>query len=161
MKVAVFFVGSDLMMDDGVGPEVYQRLVAGYELPSEVDLYNVGCMSLEMINLVERYDFMITVDAVDGTDEAPGTVLRYTPDDVARRGTPMASLHDLRLADLFDAASLLGYSSEGLCLGMQVENAEPAEMHVGLTPAVEAAVPLLLETVVAELTKLGCPPQKK
>lgn len=161
MKIAVMFVGNTLMMDDGLGPEVYKRLVSEYEFPEEVDLFNVGCLSLDMINMVSNYDFMMTVDAIDGTGEEPGTVFRYEPDDVARRGTPMASLHELKLADLFDAASLLGFKAKGLCLGMQVENPEPSDLFEGLTQKVEAALPLLQETVVAELTKLGYPPVRK
>ena len=36
-----------------------------------------------------------------------------------------------------------------------MENASPAEVTVGLTPKVYEALPLLVETVVAELYKLG------
>ncbi len=46
-----------------------------------------------------------------------------------------------KLVDLFDAATLLGYEAEGLCLGMQVENPSPAVVTVGLTPKVAAALP--------------------
>ncbi|MDD6651438.1 MAG: hydrogenase maturation protease [Eggerthellales bacterium] len=160
-RIAVLFVGNPLMLDDGVGPEVYERLVAAYDFPENVDLYNVGCMSMDMINLVNKYDFMLTVDAIEGTGEAPGTVFSYEPDDVARRDVPMSSLHELKLADLFDAAALLGYESEGLCLGMQVENASPANLCQGLSPAVEEKIPFLMETVVAVLTNRGFPPVQK
>ena len=68
-----------------------------------------------------------------------------------------ASLHDLKLVDLFDAATLLGYEAEGLCLGMQVENPSPAVVTVGLTPKAAAALPLLVETVAGELARLGSP----
>jgi hydrogenase maturation protease len=113
-------------------------------------------MTLDMIGKVEAYDLMISVDAIEGTGEPAGTIFRYTPDDVARRGTPMGSLHELKLADLFDAAGLLGYSCEGLCLGMQVENASPSEFVVGLTPVVLERLPYLVDSVLAELVNRGC-----
>lgn len=156
MRIAVFFVGNRLMLDDGVGPAVYDFIHEQYQLPDEVDLFDVGCMSLDMVSKVNDYDLLISVDAVEGTDAEPGTVFRYEPFDIARAQGARTSLHDLKLADLFDAASLLGYKAEGLCFGMQVENMEPFEFVVGLTPRVEAQVPFLAETVIAELVRRGC-----
>lgn len=156
MRIAVFFVGNRLMLDDGVGPAVYDFIHEQYQLPDEVDLFDVGCMSLDMVSKVNDYDLLISVDAVEGTDAESGTVFRYEPFDIARAQGARTSLHDLKLADLFDAASLLGYKAEGLCFGMQVENMEPSEFVVGLTPRVEAQVPFLAETVIAELVRRGC-----
>ena len=156
-KIAVLCVGNKLMLDDGVGPAVYEELVEGYEIPGNVELYDIGCLSMDMLFIVDACDFIITVDAVDGTDAEPGTVFRFQPDAMARHAGANASLHDLKLIDLFDAATLLGYSADGLCLGMQVENMSPAEYTVGLTPKVFAALPLLVETVAAELDRRGFP----
>lgn len=158
---AVFFVGNRLMLDDGVAPAAYDEIVAQYDIPENVELFDVGCMSLNMLPQVERCDVILTVDAVDGTGDAPGTVYRFEPDAMARHSGPEASLHDLKLVDLFDAAGLMGYTAEGFCLGMQVGNPSPAEFTVGLTPECDAALPLLVETVVAELHRRGFPLQKK
>ena len=158
---AVFFVGNRLMLDDGVGPAAYDEILAGYDIPENVTLVDVGCMSLDMLPYVERCDVILTVDAVDGTGDAPGTVYRFEPDAMARHSGPEASLHDLKLVDLFDAASLMGYEAEGFCLGMQVGNPSPEQFVVGLTPECAAALPLLVETVVAELHRRGFPLQKK
>ena len=154
---AVFFVGNRLMLDDGVGPAAYDEILAGYDIPENVTLVDVGCMSLDMLPYVERCDLILTVDAVDGTGDAPGTVYRFEPDAMARHSGPEASLHDLKLVDLFDAASLMGYEAEGFCLGMQVGNPSPEQFVVGLTPECAAALPLLVETVVAELHRRGFP----
>lgn len=158
---AVFFVGNRLMLDDGVAPAAYDALREAYDVPENVHLFDVGCMSLDMLPWVEKCDLILTVDAVDGTGDAPGTVYRFEPDAMARHSGPEASLHDLKLVDLFDAAALMGYTAEGFCLGMQVENPSPSEFAVGLTPACEAALPLLVETVAAELSRRGFPLTRK
>ena len=67
----------------------------------------------------------------------------------------------MKLVDLFDAASLMGYEAEGFCLGMQVGNPSPEQFVVGLPPECSAALPLLVETVVAELHRRGFPLRKK
>ncbi len=156
-SIAVLCVGNKLMLDDGVGPAVYEELIERYEIPQNVQLFDLGCLSLDMLDSVRAFDMIITVDAVDGTDAEPGTVFRFEPDAMARRSGASASLHDLKLIDLFDSAALLGYRAEGLCLGMQVENASPAVVTIGLTPRVHAALPLLVETVAGELARLGSP----
>ena len=144
-RIAVFCVGNKLMLDDGVGPAVYEELLTRYDIPDNVELFDLGCLSLNMIERVREYD------------ADPGTVFRFEPDAMARHSGATASLHDLKLVDLFDAAALLGYEAEGLCLGMQVENPSPAVVTVGLTPKVDAALPLLVETVAGELARLGSP----
>lgn len=187
MRIAVFFVGNRLMLDDGIGPAVYDYIVENYnfgnetsadEVPanvhpsservatpkattssivqSTVDMFDVGCMTLDMVSKVNEYDLLITVDAVDGTDAEPGTVFRYEPYDIARAAGARTSLHELKLADLFDAATMLGFEAEGLCFGMQVENLEPVEFIEGLTPKVKERMPFLAETVIAELSRRGC-----
>lgn len=154
-RAVVFCVGNRLMLDEGVGPAVYDAVLRDYDVPSNVRFFDVGCMSMDMLNYVDEYDVVLTVDAVDGTGDEPGTVYRFPPDAMARHTGAMQSLHDLKLVDLFDAASLLGYVAEGFCLGMQIENMMPDEYVVGLTPKVHAALPLLVETVVAELDRRG------
>lgn len=192
MRIAVFFVGNRLMLDDGIGPAVYDYIVENYnfgnetsanEVPanvhpsseqvatskattssivqSTVDMFDVGCMTLDMVSKVNEYDLLITVDAVDGTDAEPGTVFRYEPYDIARAAGARTSLHELKLADLFDAATMLGFEAEGLCFGMQVENLEPVEFVEGLTPKVKERMPFLAETVIAELSRRGCSTARK
>ncbi len=157
LRIAVFCVGNNLYLDDGLGPAVFEAVMEGYDVPENVDISDVGCMSMSMLEAVNDYDVIITVDAVEGTGYEPGTVVRYTPEDMARFAQARTSLHDLRLSDLFDAAALLGYQARGICLGMEIENRSPVEFVIGLTPKVYEALPLLVETLAAELAHLGSP----
>ena len=156
MRIAIFCVGNKLMLDDGIGCAVYDELQA-YELPACVDVFDVGCMSMDLLTAVDDYDFIISVDAVDGTGHPAGTIVSFAPGDMAGRPFGTQSLHDLKLADLFEAAELLGYQARGLCFGMQVENGEPAEFTVGLTPAVAEKIPALVDCVIAALVGEGVP----
>ena len=160
-RIAIMCVGNRLMLDDGIGPAVFDELTAHWDIPQNVELFDLGCLTLAMIDKVEAFDLIITVDAVDGTQNPAGTVLRYAPEIMARHAGINASLHDLKLIDLFDAAALLGYTAEGLCLGVQVENASPACVTEGLTPAVYDALPLLVEVVAGECARMGSPLSRK
>ncbi len=160
-RIAIFCVGNRLMLDDGLGPAIYDELIANWDIPDSVELFDLGCLTLAMIDRVREFDLIITVDAVDDSGEPAGTVLRYPPDAMARHAGINASLHDLKLVDLFDAASLLGYRCEGLCLGMQVHNASPAEACMGLTAPVSESLPLLVEILAGELARMGSPIRHK
>ena len=83
-RVAVLCVGNRLMLDDGVGPAVYDELMASYDIPDNVELLDLGCLSLAMIDRVREFDVIVTVDAVDDSGQPAGTVLRYAPDAMAR-----------------------------------------------------------------------------
>ena len=156
-KIAVFCVGNRLHLDDGVGPAVYDEVLKRFDIPEEIDLFDLGVLTMDMINYVDTCDAVITVDAIEHSEQPVGTVLRGTPQELAPSQGANLSLHDLRLVDLFDAAVLLGYNAEGICLGMQVENTEPALLTEDLTPAVRNALPLLVETLAAEVARLGVP----
>lgn len=154
-KVAIFCVGNKLLLDDGLGPVVYEELTRSYDFPDYVELFDVGCMGLDMIDYVNECDYMLTIDAVDGTGHEPGTVFEFDTDDMARHSGATASIHELTLADLFDSAMLLGYECEGKCFGMQVANIAPAEVTIALTRPVYDNVPLLIDSVLADLYKHG------
>ena len=156
-RIAVFCVGNRLHLDDGVGPAVYDAVLERFDVPEEIELFDLGVLTMDMINYVDTCDAVITVDAIEHSGEPVGTVLRGTPEELAKAQGAAISLHDLRLVDLFDAAVLLGFEAEGICLGMQVENTEPKYLTEDLTPEVRAAFPLLVETLAAEVARLGVP----
>lgn len=156
-RIAVFCVGNRLHLDDGLGPAVYDEVLERFDVPENVEMLDLGVLTMDMINYVEKCDAIITVDAIEHSGEEPGTVLRGTPQELAKALGAAISLHDLRLVDLFDAAILLDYEAEGICLGMQVENTEPEYLTEDLTPRVRAAMPLLIDTLAAELARLGSP----
>ena len=153
-KIAIVCVGNRLMLDDGAGPAVYDDLCKNYLFPNNVALIDAGCMTMDLIPLVRDYDYIIAVDAVDGTGEEPGTVFRFAPEDIANHGI-MQSLHDMRLIDLLNAAALLGFEARGMCFGVQAANRNPVAVTEGLTPAVYDALPLLRDAVLAHLIELG------
>lgn len=155
--IAVFFVGNRLHLDDGVGPAVYDEVLERFDVPETVELFDLGVLTMDMITYIDTCDVVITVDAMEHSGEEPGTVLMGKPSDLAKSQGMNMSLHDLRLVDLFDAAVLLDYDAEGICIAVQVENTEPQYLTQDLTPAVRAAVPLLVDTLASVLAKRGVP----
>jgi len=152
--LAVICVGNELLHDEGVGPAVAKRLLEGYEFPENVEILDCGTMGFAIMDEIMTHDYILTVDAVEGTGEVPGTVFTFKPEDI---GGPQVSrgAHDTRLIDVLDACRLIGLEPVGECVGVQVSGIDAEEVGIGLSPEVEAAVPLVCETVLAMLCNHG------
>ena len=155
-RIAVFCVGNKLMLDDGVGPAVYEELLTRYDIPDNVELFDLGCLSLNMIERVREYDVIITVDAVDGTDADPA------------RCFASSRCHGAPFGGNSVAARISSWSTCSTPLRFRLRSRGPVpgnaggepiacRGHRGLTPKVDAALPLLVETVAGELARLGSP----
>ncbi|MDR1421291.1 MAG: hydrogenase maturation protease [Coriobacteriales bacterium] len=147
VNLGILCVGNMLMRDEGVGPRMAEELRAHCEFPDTVEVLDRGVLGMALLSDIRRFDALLVVDAVDGTGHPPGTVVRFGPSDIA----PYEALHgahDARLIDVLQAAALLGPIPETHCLGVQVLDRSPPAFSIGLTPPVEAAIPLLLAAVL-------------
>lgn len=153
-RILVLGIGNILMMDEGVGNRVAVELERNFAFPEDVRVMDAGTMGLGMMHLFRGVEFLLVVDAVDGTGHPAGTVVRVSPDDFAPNQV-LHSLHDVRFVDVLQAAKLIGIMPEADCIGIQVENMSPPELHIGLTEVVEAAIPRALAAVLYVLEERG------
>ncbi|MCR5846333.1 MAG: hydrogenase maturation protease [bacterium] len=153
-RICVICIGNILLADEGVGPAIAKRMIERYEFPENVSVEDCACMGLALLPEFEENDLLVVVDAVDGTGEPAGTVFRFSPDDIDRSHV-IHSAHDMRFSDVRDAAKMLGYEVEGICVGVQVEDISPAEFEIGLSESVESALPLAIQTVLSILLENG------
>lgn len=156
-RILVLGIGNPLMRDDGFGPRVIELLRLGYRFPDNVHVLDAGTMSFAILNIITEADHMIVVDAVKDTDVPPGTVLRFTPEEMASNQLARSG-HDLRLVDVLQAAALIGNAPDTVAIGVQI--AEIAEFVLELSEAVERAVPIAAGAVLDELARLGIHPEK-
>jgi hydrogenase maturation protease len=148
------------MLDEGAGPRVAAELLANYRFPPNVEVLDRGTMGMALLSDLKRFDVILLVDAVDSTGKPPGTVVTFSPEDIAPYEA-FHGAHDTRFVDVLEAAALLGYTPEAHCLGVQVGDMCPPEYTIGLTPEVEAAVPFLVECVLGFLAQNGVYPKKR
>lgn len=153
-RILVLGVGNALMRDEGVGPRIVEAILAGWSLPDNVRVIDAGTLGFAIVHLLKEADFVLVADAVDGTGRPPGTVLRLRPEHFAPNQV-LHSLHDVRLVDVLAAARLIGVEPAVECVGVQVEDIAPEEFSIGLTAAVESAVPRAVAAVLMLLEERG------
>jgi hydrogenase maturation protease len=157
-RITIMGIGNPLMRDEGIGIRVVEVLMTSFEFPDHVTLVDAGTMGMTILNLFQDCDYMLVVDAVDGSGEPAGTVMRLSPEDLAPNQV-MHSLHDVRLVDVLQSAMLMGNEPTVDCIGVQIE--DMSEISIGLTPDLEAAVPDVVAAVLEVLAERGVEPKAR
>lgn len=142
-KSLVLGIGNVLLSDDGIGVHVIRALAAHCD--DTTVLRDGGTIGLELLSEIEQFQTVVVVDAMD-LGAAPGTVGAFIGSDMdcQLQGTKR-SVHEVALADVMNAARLLGsLPPRRALIGIQ-----PASTQSGLelTPPVEAAIGPACESV--------------
>jgi hydrogenase maturation protease len=151
-RITVMGIGNPLVKDEGVGIRVIETMMSTLAFPDNVTLIDAGTMGMGILNIFQDCDYLLVIDAVDGTGEPAGTVVRMTPGEMAPN-TIKHSMHDMRLVDVLEAAMLMGVQPEVDCVGIQILDMDG--IAIGLTPEVEEAVPRAVEAALAVLAERG------
>jgi hydrogenase maturation protease len=154
--VRVLGVGNVLMGDDALGPYVVRVMQAEYSFPEAVEVLDIGTPGLDFTPYLSGARAVIVVDTV-ASDPPAGRIKTYRQDEYLASGPlPRTNPHEPGIREALMATELTDSSpGELLIVGVVPES---TTMELGLTPAVQAAVPGVIQTVLEELERLGVPP---
>jgi hydrogenase maturation protease len=142
----VIGTGNLLLKDEGVGVHVIQRLQEK-KLPPDVEVLDGGTSGFDLLYEMEGRKHVVIIDAVKGGEE-PGTIYRFSGNDVKAREKAFVSLHDINLADVFRLAELLGNKPEIKVIGIEPKCIEPS---LELSPEIEDKIPIVIGLVEEEI----------
>jgi len=152
VPLLVLGLGNVLCGDDGLGAVAVHLLQRRYRAPDGALVLDGGTLGLSLLPTLEEARDAILVDAIRA-DGVAGTFVRLEGDDVAPAVAARLSVHQVGVLDLLEAARWRGrYPPRLVLLGLVPQS---LELGVGRTPAVEAALPELVERIVAEAAGLG------
>lgn len=143
----VMGVGNLLRGDDGFGVAVLEA-VGARGVPPDVDLLDAGTSIVDLMDELHGRRKVVVIDAVRG-GQSPGTLYRFSPEDVAAESVPADSLHQVGLLETLRLAELVDCRPDQVV----IIGAQPGDtgLKIGLTEAVAAAVPRAAEMVMAEI----------
>lgn len=163
-RILVAGIGNLLRGDDGYGIAVAHKLAQHPDLPSCVDVIEVGIGGMSLVHaLLEEYDVLIIVDAVE-RGGVPGTIYLLEPQiqDVSQmpfeqRNDFLADMHMTTPSRALILAKALGVLPPHVyLLGCQPVTCD--ELLIGLSEPVEQAVHAGIQRLLVELGKLAAPP---
>lgn len=155
-RVAVLGLGNTLLGDDGVGPEVAQRLQRDFSFPTDTAVVDLGTPGLDLTPYLLDVESVLFVDAVD-FDAQPGTVRMLSREEVlATTLSPRVSPHDPGVQHALQIVELV----QERRLDVSVLGVKPSDVTLGrsLSPAVIAALPSLTSAVLDWLGERGVHP---
>ncbi|MGE5243587.1 MAG: hydrogenase maturation protease [Betaproteobacteria bacterium] len=137
----VLGIGNVLMGDEGIGVHVVRRLEG--TLPPHVTLLDGGTGGFNLLSELIEHDPIFMIDAT--MDEQPaGTVSVIEPRYLSDFPRTLTA-HDIGLRDLVEAAQLLGRLPRIHLVTVSVDTLQP--MEVSLSPAIEAAIPEVVDRI--------------
>jgi hydrogenase maturation protease len=149
-RIVILGVGNLLLKDEGLGIHVVRQLQKKV-LPPAVEVLDGGVAGIGLLDLFQGARKLVLIDAAD-MNLAPGTVVRFTPEEIRTKSDPSApkfSAHEVGLLEVLELARALGQCPpEVVIIGVQ-----PKEISWGmdLTPEIQASLPQVLEAVLKEI----------
>lgn len=151
-RLLVLGVGNLLLTDDGVGVHAVQDLEREEEWDLEkVDFLDGATFTQDIFYIFQRYELVLVLDSVKGGRE-PGTVYRFTEENLRDNFKQRLSLHDIDLLDSLKMAELLGNKPELLVIG--IEPLTISDWSMELSAPLQAAYPKFLEAARREIRAL-------
>ena len=158
-RILLMGAGNTVMADEGIGPRCVEALDEWFDFPENVDVTDVGTTGLAMLDLLREYTHVIVLDAAKDTGHPAGTVVLYTPEDLAAHQV-LHSAHDMRLIDVLQSATLIGIELESVVIvGVQIK--DMTEWVLKLTAPVQEAIPVACACALQQLQGLGITPTPK
>ena len=145
--VLVMAVGNILRQDDGFADAVLAAL-AEEKLPEWVELFDAGTSAIDLMDVFHARERLIVIDAVRG-GQTPGTMYRFSPEEVEAEALPMNSLHQVGLLETLKLGELVDCKPQQTV----VIGAQPREtgLGIGLSDEVAAAVPKAVKLILKEI----------
>ncbi len=149
-KVLILGVGNLLLTDDGFGVHFINSLRA-VDFPSNISVLEAGTVSHQLIPLLHEIDHLIVVDVVEAGD-TPGSLFRFSPDDMKFATEQKVSLHQISLIDVLNMAELTGGKPQTTIIGVQPKDV--TSWSVEMSHELKAVIPKVKDLVFEELNKI-------
>jgi len=143
MKILVLGLGNDIIADDGLG--IYAARQLKESLKDCADVCESSAAGIALLEVFMGYDKAVIIDAVKTGDFEPGTIQEWKAEELSQVLAP--SPHYAGLPELLALAKQmqLDYPQEFAIYSMEAE--DPYTIGKGLTPAIEAKLPELVQRV--------------
>jgi hydrogenase maturation protease len=141
-----------LLRDEGAGISVINALKSGFVFSPPIPLLDGGTLGFSLINEIQDCTKLIIIDAVKA-DEAPGTLYRFTQEDVETKILHALSAHDIGFIEVLQQWHMAGVSPEIVFFGIEPE--DMSSWGTELTATIQAKIPRLVELVLQELHDSG------
>jgi hydrogenase maturation protease len=149
-RKVVLGLGNILNRDEGLGIQALERLAAQSGEFPDFEFLDGGVLGLNLLMIVEECSHLLLLDSVDARQPA-GTVIELAKDEIPLYAGVKMSQHQVTFQEVLGLANIRGKLPQNLQLvGIQPED---LSIGLGLSDAVEKALPQVVEKAAAVLNK--------
>lgn len=151
-RLIILGLGNILFKDEGFGVHFVQEFQKKYRLPMDVSIVDGGTLGYMLMNIVCQTENLLVVDTVK-TDDQPGSVYRFHPDDIPTTISYNVSAHEVEFTDILLKAEMMGYAPRTTIIAVAPEDI--VETCMELTETMQKTMPKVEQLVKEEINKLG------
>ncbi|MDA8123617.1 MAG: HyaD/HybD family hydrogenase maturation endopeptidase [Deltaproteobacteria bacterium] len=154
--LTILGLGNILLGDEGFGVHFVRWFEARRQLPPSVAIVDGGTMGYALLDTVCSCDALIVIDCLK-TADTPGSLYRFTRDELADRLPPPTSAHEVKFPDVLCKAEMLGECPEIVFLCIIPESY--GDMDLEMTSTVKGRFPAMEALLLEELKRRGFTPE--
>lgn len=152
-KILLLGLGNDILCDDAIGFHVTAEVRRRVAHLKNVEVVETAEMGLSLLDFIVGFNDLILVDAVQ-TGKAPaGFLHELDADDLTT--LPTVSPHFLGVGEVIALGRKLGMAIPSRVKILAVEVEDPFTMSTQITPALQRALPDIVERVMTTVLELA------
>ena len=148
-KLLLLGLGNDILTDDAVGLHVVRQLQSRLVGQPAIDVRETTEMGLALLDYIVGYSAVVIVDSIQTGREAPGFV--HELDTAALSQLTGRTPHFLGVSETLALGRQLGLAMPERVKIFAIEVEDPFTLGTALGPALEAALPRIVERIAAAL----------
>lgn len=156
-KVTVLGIGNILMADEGFGVHFTRWFSQRRRIPDDLHVVDGGTLGYALLDILCSCDHLIVVDVLKVQD-APGSIYRFTKEEMELHLPPPTSAHEVTFPDVLFKTELMGESPETVFLC--VVPRQYRDMDLEMTPLLYEKFADMEKLLLAELAKLDVYPER-
>lgn len=155
--VTILGLGNVTLGDEGFGVHFINWLSKRYRFPEGVNVVDGGTLGFFLLDTITNCDNLIVVDVIK-TDDAPGSIYRFTHHDIEKYLPPPTSAHEVEFVDVLYQAELMGESPETIFLCIVPETF--SDMDLAITPTMKDCFDSIEKLLLEELRRFDIIPER-
>jgi hydrogenase maturation protease len=144
-KTLLLGLGNDILTDDAVGLNVVRQLRQEFARDDRVDVRETMEMGLALLDFMVGYRAVVIVDSILTGQASPGTI--HEVDAAGLKHLAGRTPHFLGVGDTLALGRQLGLAMPEQVRILAVEVEDPFTLGTQMTPALQTALPAVLDRV--------------
>ena len=156
-RITILGLGNVLLQDEGFGVHFVRWFENNYRVPENVKIVEGGTLGYGLLDTVCSCDRLLVIDVIK-VDEEPGSIYRFTKEEVDAQMLEPTSAHEVSFHDVLCKAELIDELPE--CIFLCIVPYKYKDMGLELTPVIRNKFSDMEGFLLRELSLQGVQPLK-